>query len=64
METEAWQLSPRFWTFEHQFVVIDSCRWFIGLLGTVEGLVWDKSAFQRRLREGLATPKPVIRGTG
>lgn len=31
---------------------------------TAAGRSWDKSVFQRRLREGLATPKPVIRGTG
>jgi hypothetical protein len=33
--------SPQTRTFVLQFVVIDSCHWFITLLRRVKDLVWD-----------------------
>jgi hypothetical protein len=39
------QLPPQTRTFALHFDVVDSGRWFIGLFGTVEDLVWDKLAF-------------------
>jgi hypothetical protein len=40
-------MPPQTRTFALQFDVIDSCRWFIGLLGTVEDLVWDIPAVSK-----------------